>query len=234
MRLAALSLIAFTALAAPALAQDAAPRRPTLTINGEGTLTAAPDRASISSSVVTEGKTAREALDANTAAMTQVMQSYKDAGLEDRDIATSGFTIQPRYADRKNNNEAPRITGYEVRNSVTIRVRDLTRLGDILDKAVTSGANHFNGLSFEISDADRKLDDARKAAFADAKRKAELYAAAAGARLGRVVDMSESGSNRPMPMMMRAEFAKAAAPVPIAPGESEVQVNVNVTFELEN
>jgi uncharacterized protein YggE len=233
MRLAALSLIALTTFAVPALAQETTPRRPVISISGEGILTAKPDRASISSAVVTEGKTAREALDANTAAMTSVLASYRDAGLEERDIATSGFTIQPRYADRKNN-ETPRITGYEVRNSVTVRVRDLDKLGDILDKAVTSGANQFNGLSFEISDADRKLDDARKAAFADAKRKAELYAAQAGARLGRVLDMSESGGSRPMPVMMRADFAKAAAPVPIAPGESEVQVNVNVTFELEN
>ena len=239
MRRTLLSLFSLVAITVSAAAQDGHPVRPSISISGEGTATAKPDRATVNSAVVTEGKTAREALDANTAAMAKVIAAYREAGLEERDVSTSGFNIQPRYIypDKRNGStDVPRITGYEVRNSVSLRVRDLSKLGDVLDRAVTSGANQFNGLSFEISDSDQKLDDARKQAFADAKRKAELYAAAANARLGRIIQMSESSAHRPMPMMMRADFAeaKAAAPVPIAVGESELQVTVNVTFELEN
>lgn len=239
MRRIAVSLLIATLITVPAAAQELSPRRPTISLTGEGTISAAPDRATINSAVVTEGKTAREALDANTSAMGKVINSYRETGLEDRDIATSGFTIQPHYVypDRKNaSQEAPRITGYEVRNTVSVRVRDLSKLGDILDKAVTSGANQFNGLSFEVSDADQRLDEARKAAFADAKRKAQIYAESAGVSLGRITQIAENTANRPMPMMMRADFAeaKAAAPVPIAPGERELQVTVNVTFELED
>jgi uncharacterized protein YggE len=240
MRRLALSLAALAVLALPAAAQDVLPRRASITVSGAGMVSARPDMALVNSAVVTEGKTAREALDANTAAMEKVLAGYRAANLEERDIATSGFTIQPRYVypERKNNSPeaAPRITGYEVRNEVRVRVRDLGKLGDVLDSAVTSGANQMDGLVLDVSDSDSKLDQARKSAFEDARRKAEIYAAAAGARLGRVMDVREDGGARPMPQTMRANFAeaKAGAPVPIAPGEREIEVNVTVTWELES
>jgi uncharacterized protein YggE len=228
-------------VASPVLAQPApshqSPLPPAFTLSGEGIASAKPDIAVLVSGVVTQAKTAREALDANTTAMTKLLDSFKSADIEERDLATSGFSVQPRYVYTQRNDgtqEAPRITGYEVRNTVTVKVRDLAKLGSVLDTAVTQGSNQIDGLSFDISDKAALLDEARKKAYADARHKAETYAAAAGVKLGRLRDLSEQGGGfpPPRPMMMRAEAAKSAD-VPIAQGEQEIQVNVTVTWELE-
>ena len=235
----ALALVLLLA-AFPAFAQTApshmSPLPPAFTLSGEGTASAKPDMAVLTSGVVTQAKTAREALDANTTAMTKLIDSFKSAGIEPRDLATSGFSVQPRYVYAQRNDgtqEAPRITGYEVRNTVTVKVRDLAKLGGVLDTAVTQGSNQIDGLAFDISNKAAVLDEARKEAFADARHKAEIYAAAAGVTLGRLRDLSEQGPGfpPPRPMMMRAEAAKSAD-VPIADGEQEVQVNVTATWEI--
>lgn len=223
-------------LAAPALAQPVPPKPPSFTLTGEGKAAAKPDLALITAGVVSEAKTAREALDANTAAMTRLIAAVKTAGVEDRDVATSGFSVQPRYVFSQRNDgtqEAPRITGYEVRNSVSLRVRDLAKFGALLDAAVTEGSNQIDGIAFDIADKDRLFDEARKAAFADARRRAEIYAEAAGVKLGRLIDLSEQsgGFPPPRPVAMRQEM-KAAADVPIATGEHEIAVNVTATWEV--
>jgi uncharacterized protein YggE len=231
------ALALFLALsAAPAFAQDAPPPPPgprpaIFVLSGEGKASAAPDLAVLSSGVVADGKTAREALDANTAAMTKLIASFKSAGIEARDIATSGFTVQQRNDGTQ---EPPRITGYEVRNTVTVKVRDLTKLGGVLDTAVTEGSNQIDGLTFDISKKDELLNEARKKALADARAKADLYAEAAGVKLGRLRELSEqtnAGYPPPRPMAMRME-AKAAADVPVEAGEQEISVNVTATWEI--
>lgn len=234
---------AFVLTAAPAFAQDTppppqpGPRPAIFVLSGEGTASAAPDLAVINSGVVSEAATAREALDANSAAMAKLVETIKAAGVEDKDIATSGFSVQPRYiySQRKDGTqEPPRITGYEVRNTVTVKVRDLSKLGGVLDKAVTEGSNQIDSLSFDIADKKKLYEEARKEAFADARAKAELYAEAAGVKLGRLRELSEQqspGFPPPRPMM-RMEMKAAQADVPIERGEQEIAVNVIATWEI--
>jgi uncharacterized protein len=232
-------LLLTTALAAPVFAAEDIVG--TLSIAGQGQVTAAPDTAFITSGVTTEGATAREALDANTAAMTNLMETLKAAGIEARDIQTSGFTVAPNYvySDTRDANGytlPPKINGYLVSNSVSVRVRKLDDLGAVLDKAVTVGANTINGISFAVEDPTTLYDEARKAAFADARRKAELYAEAAGSDLGKIQSINEQQDyGQPQPYLMKTMAMDAAsAPVPVSAGELSYSINVNVTWVLDD
>lgn len=233
----ALSVLVPFALLATALPAYAG----SITIEGRGEVRAAPDMATIMSGVTTQGATAREALDANTAAMTELIASLKEAGIEARDIQTSGFSVNPNYVYSDARDELgytlpPRINGYQVANSVTVVVRDLEELGAILDKSVTVGANTVNGVSFSVADPAELLNEARKAAFADARAKAELYAEVAGAGLGDLESISESqnyGSPQPYAMYARAEVAQSTD-VPVEAGELTFAITVNVAWDLDN
>ncbi|HEY0033615.1 MAG TPA: SIMPL domain-containing protein, partial [Devosia sp.] len=156
----------------------------TITIDGMGEVRAVPDMAVINSGVTTQGATAREALDANSAAMAELVATLKEAGIEARDIQTSGFSVNPNYVyseerDANGYSLPPKINGYQVMNTVTVAVRDLPALGSILDKAVTVGANTINGVTFSVADPSEIYNEARRAALTDAREKAELYAATA-------------------------------------------------------
>lgn len=211
----------------------------TISIDGRGEITAAPDMAQINSGVTTQGATAREALDANTAAMAALIESLKQAGIESRDIQTSGFAVNPNYVysdarDANGYSQPPKIDGYQVSNTVTVTVRKLADLGAILDTSVTVGANTVNGVTFAVADPTELLNEARKAAFADARTKAELYATAAGSSLEDIVSISEGqGFNgpQPAPMYARAEMSDAAK-VPVEAGEMSFAINVTVQWEL--
>lgn len=233
----ALSVLVPFALLASALPAYAG----TIAIEGRGEVRAAPDMATINSGVTTQGATAREALDANTAAMNDLIAALKEAGIEARDIQTSGFSVNPNYVytderDANGYSLPPKINGYQVMNTVTVVVRDLADLGSILDQSVTVGANTVNGVSFSVADPSDLLNEARKAAFADAREKAELYAGVAGATLGDLESITEQqsfNSPQPYPMYARAEMS-AAAPVPVEAGEMTFAINVNVSWELNN
>lgn len=208
-----------------------------ISIEGRGEVTATPDTAAINSGVTTQGATAREALDLNTKAMTDLIAALKDAGIEARDIQTTGFTVSPNYVytderDDKGYTLPPKINGYQVSNGVTVVVRKLADLGSILDRSVTVGANTVNGVSFSVADPSALLNEARKAAFADARTKAELYAAAAGGKLEDIVSITETqGYNAgPGPMYARADISAAA--VPVEAGEMTFSINVSVAWEL--
>ena len=210
-----------------------------ITIDGTGEVTAKPDMAIINSGVTTQGTTAREALDANTAAMGELIAALKASGIEARDIQTSGFSVNPDYVyseerDENGYTRPPKVNGYQVVNTVTVAVRDLTDLGAILDKSVTVGANTISGVSFSVADPTELYNEARKAAFADARAKAELYATAAGSRLDELESISESqGFNTPQPAMYSMRADAAAAPVPVEAGELSFSINVSVQWELE-
>ena len=229
-------LILMTGLSMPALAAN----EPALiSVTGTGEVSAAPDTAFINSGVTTQGATAREALDANTKAMNDLLATLKEAGIEARDVQTSGFSVSPNYVytDARDENGytlPPKINGYQVYNTVNVRIRDLATLGAVLDKQVNVGANTINGITFSVADPSKLLDDARKAAFADAKEKAALYAEAAGETLGLLRSVSESQSyDQPQPYMMKAEMAAASSSVPVATGELSFSVNVQVTWAVE-
>ncbi|WP_297112174.1 SIMPL domain-containing protein [uncultured Devosia sp.] len=213
----------------------------TISIEGRGEVRAAPDMATINSGVTTQGATAREALDANTAAMTNLIDALKEAGIEARDIQTSGFSVNPNYVysdarDDLGYSLPPKINGYQVSNNVTVVVRDLAELGAILDRSVTVGANTVNGVSFSVADPSELLNEARRQAFADAREKAELYAGVANATLGDLESISERqdfNGPQPYPMYARSEMS-AAAPVPVEAGEMSFAITVNVSWDLNN
>ncbi|MCU0853902.1 MAG: SIMPL domain-containing protein [Rhodobacteraceae bacterium] len=224
-------LAAFALPAAlPAAAADEA--RATITVSGEGRVTAAPDLATLSVGVTTEAPTAREALDANSAALAAALARLKAAGIEDRDIQTQGLSLGPRY-DYDQSGGAPRIAAYTASNMLNVRIRALDTLGAVLDAVVTDGANTLGGITFGLNEPDPLLDEARKAAVADARRKAELYAAAAGVSLGPVISISEqTGFYPPSPApMASASLAKADA-VPIAGGELALSANVTIVYAI--
>ncbi|NVK34961.1 MAG: SIMPL domain-containing protein [Rhodobacteraceae bacterium] len=207
-----------------------------ITITGQGTVTAAPDMGVVTTSVVTPAKTAPEALQQNTAAMNAIIDQIKTAGIEAKDIQTSGFSIQPTYERIKNGDQySSKINGYEVRNGVTIRVRDLEKLGPVITAVVESGSNEVGGISFQISDADEKRNEARKMAVADAKAKAELYAEALGFQLGRVRTITEGGAQGPRPYAKAAMgmVMAEAAPMPVEAGEQSISSTVSIVWELD-
>lgn len=229
------SALAATVLmsAGAALAQPAAvPTPTTLTISAEGRVTRAPDIAEVSGGVVTSAPTAAAAMAENASRMTAVVAAVKKAGIADRDIQTSGLNLQPQY--RYENNQPPVLTGYQVTNTVSLRLRKIGEAGRLLDTLVGVGANQINGPSFSVDAADAALDEARVAAVAMARTRAQLYAKAAGLRIKRIVSISESGAIEPgpRPMMMARSMKMEAAP-PVEPGEVALGVNVTMVFELE-
>lgn len=221
--------------ALPAMAQttDAQFRATTLSLSAEGETLAAPDMATITLGVQSTAATASAAMQANSAKMNAVVASIRRAGLQDRDIQTSGLSLNAQYAYE--NNQPPRLTGYQAANTVTIRVRDLARLGPIVDGVVSAGANQINGISFGLQNSDGAEDAARQDAVKTLAARADLYARASGYRVARLVNLSENtviSAPPPMPMMAlaRADFSEKSTPV--EGGELSVRVNVNAVYEL--
>lgn len=205
----------------------------TISVTGEGKVEVAPDMAVLNIGVMTEADTAAAALKANSEGIAGALVRLKAAGIEDRDLQTSGLSLNPRYDYGSSGGDA-KITGYVASNMVTVRVRDLSVLGQTLDAVVTDGANTLGGLSFGLQEPDAATDEARRRAVADAAHKAALYAEAAGVKLGRVMSIADQGNyGGPQPMMMaEARFAKDAGSVPVASGELTVGATVNITYEI--
>ncbi|MCX2697876.1 MULTISPECIES: SIMPL domain-containing protein [Ochrobactrum] len=229
------------ALSLPAAAQEnQMTRQPArISVSGEGKMTAAPDMAILNLTVLRDAKTAREAMTANNEAMAKVLDAMKKAGVEDRDLQTSGINIQPSYIypDDKNGLKEAKISGYSVSNSLTVRVRDLSKVGNVLDESVTLGVNQGGDLTFVNDNPSATINEARKRAVADAIAKAKTLADAASVGLGRVLEISEqSRSPMPMPIAREMKMMANAAPqdsVPIAAGENSYNVSVNVVFEIK-
>ncbi len=218
------------ALAAPAAAVLAEPVVPTITVSGEGRVDTVPDMATINLGVTTQARSASEALTANSAELARVLGNLKAAGIDSRDIQTTGLSLNPSWQyDQSGSNG--RITGYIASNGVTVRVRALEGLGGVLDAAVRDGANTLNGIEFGLADPGPVMDEARKRAVADARRRADLLTAAAGVKLGRILTITEGGGYAPPVPMYRAEAA-ASAPVPVAAGEIATAASVTVVWEL--
>lgn len=227
------ALAAFPAVA-PASAQDNNNPPRTITIVGHGEARIAPDLAVITLGVMNSAVTAREALDANNAAMNSVMTALKAAGIAPNDMQTSNFSISPRYDFGQDNRQPPRAVAYDVSNTVTITVRKLESLGAVLDQTVSQGSNQINGIMFSASNPGPAQDEARKAAVADAQRKAKLFAEAAGIRLGDILSLSEGINNpQPVPTYRKTMQADAASSVPIAQGEQIIAVDVNIVWEID-
>ena len=223
MRIALAAMALALALASPLRAQ-AVDRL--VTVGGEATIEVAPDTAIIRIGVTSQGKNAREASEANARQITAVLAAIKASGIDDRDIQTSRLSLQPQYDPNKSG--TARLTGFQVTNQLTVRIHDIGKLPDILDRAIAAGANEMSGIEFAVSQQSRLLDQARAEAVADARRKAELYAQAAGAKLGRVLQIADESAPAPRPLVQ----AMRAGAVPVAPGEQMLRVAVTVSYEL--
>lgn len=219
-------------LAAPALAQPA-PERSTLGVTAEGSAAAAPDLALVRIGVETRAATAAEAMAENARQAAAVIAAAKARGVADRDVQTANLSIWPVYDDyRSDRGEAPRLVGFQVQNEVTVRLRDLSAAGEALGALVGAGANRMNGIEFGFADDSALRDEARRRAVAEARRKAELYAAAAGVRLGPILSIEEAGGDfTPRPMMRAAAAMEASAP-PVEAGESEITASVRIVWEI--
>ncbi len=209
-----------------AVAMPAQAMEKLITVTGQASVAVAPDTAMIRIGVSSQGKTAREASDANAKRMTAVLAAIKASGIAERDIQTSRLSLQPQYDPNKGG--TARLLGFQVTNQLSIRIHNIDQLPAILDRAIAAGANEMSGIAFIVSEQSKLLDQARDDAIADAKRKAELYARAAGAKLGRVVAITEEGAPAP-PRPMQAMRAGA---VPVAPGEQTLRATVTVSYEL--
>ncbi len=202
-----------------------------LSVSAEGRTESAPDMASVSLGVVTEGATAAAAMADNARRMTALTQALRRAGVAERDIQTSNLSVNPQYAYVEN--EQPRLTGYQANNNVNARVRNLANVGRVIDAAVAAGGNTVNGISFSHADSNAQLDVARRDAAAAARRRADLYAQAFGLRVHRIVAISEGGGYQPpMPVMMMQRMAAEGAQTPVSPGEIATSVSLSVTYEL--
>jgi hypothetical protein len=226
------ALFLTTALALPMAAPMAVHAETALiTVTGEASVAVQPDVATLSLGVTTQADTAAGAMAANTAALSVVLDRLKAAGIADRDLQTSNLTLNPNWVGY-DSGIIPSIAGYTASNLLTVRVRALDTLGTVLDAAITDGANTLNGLTFELSDPKPKMDEARRAAVADAMYRAALLVEAAGAKLGPVQSITEGGGFvNPQPMF-RQEVA--SSPVPVASGEIGVTSSVTMVFEITN
>ena len=214
-----------------ALAEDKSMER-TITVSATGTAEAEPDQARITSGVMTEAPSAREALTGNSEVMSKVISELKAKGVDSKDIQTASFNVEPVF-DYSKEGQPPILRGYRVSNQVVVLVRDLGKLGTVLDDVITAGANQMQGLSFEVSKAKTLKDEARKGAVANALRRAKLLAAAAGAEVGKVIKISEEVSSEGPVQFAAPSFAKTQMAVPIERGTSTLEARVTATWALK-
>ena len=227
-------LLAGTAFAqtAPVAAPMTSSDGTLLSVSAQAEARRVPDVATLSAGVVTQAADANAAMRANATQMDKVMAAIKAAGIAERDIRTSGISLNPQY--KYVENQSPTITGYQASNTVDLKVRDVARLGKVLDALVASGANQVNGPNFEIDQPEPVYDQARRDALQKAQARAEMYAKALGLKVRRIVSISEGGGYRPpmpMPMMAMAR-AKNESDTSVAPGETTLTANLDVVFEL--
>jgi uncharacterized protein YggE len=229
------ALIALASCALPlaplAAGADEAPKR-SISLTATGAIRTSPDKVDITTGVMSQAPTAKEALAKNSAAMTEVIAALKAEGLDPKDIQTTNFTVQPLYEERKDG-RSPNIVGYQVTNSVHLTVHDIGKLGQILDKVASLGANDIGSIEFGVAEPEALKDEARKLAVSNAIANAKLYAEAAGGKLGKVLTISEDEGGYVARYAAPSARMEAAKAVPIEAGTATVEMRVHVSFELE-
>lgn len=237
----ALALMALAAaVPATAMAQTSvtiAEKAPIVTLNVTETVEAAPDVATIGTGVQTRAPTAAQAMRDNAAKMDKLVAALAKAGIAKSDIQTSGINLNAQYdySDRAGQPTGPRFIGYEATNQLNVKVRDIKKVGTLLDTLVTAGATNVNGPSFSINDPSPMLTQARAAALKQANAQADFYAQAAGYRSARLVSISESnsGGHPPIPLAANRFKAEVAQATPVEPGQVGSSVNLTVQYALE-
>lgn len=226
-----LMMVLILVMAGPAMAQDVTRR---ITVVGQGRVVVVPDMATVTMGVISEAKTGASAMATNAKTVTFVMAQLAETGIETGDVQTSNLSLSPRWDKRSSSsNESGKIGGFLASNKVTVRVRNLAKLGVVLDAVVQSGANNFNGLHFGLQEPQPVQDAARKAAIEDALRKAQIYVTAAGVTLGDVLTISEtSQGGNPVMMGMAADMAQSRA-VPVSQGALSIEASVTVIYAIK-
>lgn len=206
-----------------------------LTVQGEGVVTAVPDSAELRLSIVAAAPRAELAMADLSSRLGSVLETLKAAGLEDRALQTNELRLDPVFAPThaRLDEGAPRIDGYRARTGLTVRLDETAKVGTIVDLALRSGANGFDGVRFTLSDPRALREAARSLAVEDAMARARTFAEAAGVTLGAIETLREGGGGAPRPMMadMRMELADAA--MPVAAGELSVQESVTIVFAID-
>lgn len=238
----ALATMALAAASLPAMAVaqtsvTIAETAPVVTLNVTETVEAAPDQAVVGTGVQTRASTATQAMRENAAKMERLIATLAKSGIAKKDIQTSGINLSAQYdySNRDGQPSAPRFIGYEASNQLTIKLRDIKKVGPLLDTLVEAGATNVNGPTFSIEDPTPMLAQARAAAMKSARAQADFYAQAAGYRSARLLTISESnsGGNPPMPMMTQRFKADSAAATPVEPGQVGSSVTLTVQYALE-
>jgi len=226
---AVLAAVLFVASQAHAQRPEAPPEN-RITVIGVGSVHVVPDLARVRGGVTTRAKTVKEASEANAKLMSTIMAGLVASGIAQKDIQTARFSIQPVYVPAQPGVE-PRLSGYSVANHVEVTIREISKVGDVLDQLVNAGATDVGNIEFLHSDPSKVLDQAREAAVADARHKAELYARAAGVNLGRVLSITEDAvPGTPVPLARAS--ASMAASVPIASGEDTLEARIIAAYEV--
>jgi uncharacterized protein YggE len=217
--------------------------RPAISVSGTGTVAAVPDIAEVRVGVRSQAGTAQQALEANNRAMNALHEVLKERGVAAKDIQTTQVQVSPQYSQPQPNSRpqgefVPRVVGYLVDNTVQVTARQVSKLGALLDALVQAGANQVHGISFRVDRPETLLDEARRRAMADAKRKGEILAGEAGVVLGPPLKIEmDEGPRPPTPYPVgyagRAMMMAAPAPMPVAAGEQELAVTVRVVYELK-
>ncbi|MDO8443514.1 MAG: SIMPL domain-containing protein [Candidatus Azambacteria bacterium] len=207
----------------------------TVSFTGEGKVTAVPDTAKVEIGLVTEGKDSISVQNENTSKMNAVIKFLKNQGIKDEDIKTSNYNLSPKYEYNKGKST---LVGYIINQMITVTVRDLTKVGEVLDGAVSSGANQINSISMFVDKPEEMKNKAREDAVKQAKEKASTTSKLAGFRLGRVVSFNENISGEP-PMYYESMAigkggASSVSPSPqIEPGSQEIKINVTLTYLIK-
>ncbi|MDO7836243.1 SIMPL domain-containing protein [Sphingobium sp. HBC34] len=237
----ALMALGVAALPVAALAQTSvtiAETAPVVTLNVTESVEAAPDVATIGTGVQTRALTAQAAMQDNAAKTDKLIAALAKAGIARKDIQTSGITLSAQYdySNQDGKPEGPRFIGYEASNQLTVKLRDIKKVGASLDAMVAAGATSISGPTFSIDDPSPLIVQARGTALRSAKAQADYYAQAAGFRTARLVSISESssGGQPPMPMLQSARFKADAAPTtPVEPGQVSASVTLTVQYALD-
>ncbi len=225
-------------------AEEEKARLSTISVAGRGKISALPDLAEINVGVATQAPTAQQALAANSEAMATLQALLKERGVAAKDIQTTQIQVNPQYSQPRPQLSSvqqaefvPRIVGYRVDNSVQVTSRQIAKLGTLLDALVQAGANQVHGIQFRVDEPEKLLDEARKRAMTDARRKAEQLAGEAGVVLGTAISIREEGASMPPPMpygsMPGMGMMAAERSVPVAAGEQEISVSVQVIYEMK-
>lgn len=230
------ALFVYTKLAGPipfSLSSVVTNKTDSFTVTGEGKATAIPDLAVVTAGVQAQGTSVNQVQETVNAKSAAVIEAIKKLGIKDEDIQTTNYSVNPTY-DYQSSTQ--RITGYTANNTVTIKIRDTEKANSVIDAATTNGANQVGGVTFEVSDKTKAENEARDVAIAEAKKKAETAAKAAGFTLGRVINYSEGfGGGMPMPMYAKDMAVSAVmerSTTQVEPGSSEIVVTVSLSYEI--